>query len=62
MNGMSTILKILCRVIARRMEEGEELPHILRDYPKLTQEVTETILQELPSSIGKMRLFGFTAN
>ena len=38
MNGMSAILKILCRVIARRMEEGEELPNILRDYPKLTQE------------------------
>ena len=49
MNGMSAILKILCRVIARRMEEGEELPHILRDYPQLTQEETETILQELPS-------------
>ncbi|MFR8003017.1 MAG: hypothetical protein ACLU62_08865 [Hydrogeniiclostridium sp.] len=49
MNGMSAILKILCRVIARRMEEGEELPGILRDYPKLTQEETETILQELPS-------------
>ena len=38
MNGMSVMLKILCRVIARRMEKGEELPHILRDYPKLTQE------------------------
>ena len=49
MNGMSAILKILCRVIARRMEEGEELWAILRDYPKLTQEETETILQELPS-------------
>ena len=36
MNGMSAMLKILCRVIARRMEEGEELPHILQDYPKLT--------------------------
>lgn len=33
---MSAMLKILCRVIARRMEEGEELPNILRDYPKLT--------------------------
>lgn len=45
MNSMSTMLKILCRVIARRMEEGEELPHILQDYPKLTQEEKETILQ-----------------
>ena len=40
---MSTMLKILCRVIARRMEEGEELPNILRDYPKLTQEEKSTI-------------------
>ena len=38
MNGMSAILKILCRVIARRMEEGEELKSILLDYPKLTPE------------------------
>ncbi len=27
---MSAMLKILCRVIARRMEEGEELPHSFR--------------------------------
>ena len=40
---MNAILKILCRVIARRMEEGEELPHILQDYPKLTQEEKSTI-------------------
>ena len=35
---MNAILKILCRVIARRMEEGEELPGILQEYPKLTRE------------------------
>lgn len=46
MNSMSATLKILCRVIARRMEE-EELSDILRDYPKLTQEEKEAILQEL---------------
>lgn len=33
---MNAMLKILCRVIARRVEEGEELPHVLQDYPKLT--------------------------
>ena len=43
MNGMSAMLKILCRVIARRMEEGEELPRILLDYPKLTQEEKNAI-------------------
>ena len=36
MNGMSAMLKILCRVIERRMAEGEELKSILLDYPKLT--------------------------
>ena len=44
---MSAMLKILCRVIARRMEEGEELWAILRDYPRLTREEKETILQDL---------------
>lgn len=43
MNGMSAILKILCRVIARRMEEGEELKSILLDYPKLTPEEKNAI-------------------
>ena len=47
MSGMSAMLKILCRVIARRREEGEELSDILRDYPRLTREEKETILQEL---------------
>lgn len=40
---MNAMLKILCRVIARRMEEGEELPHVLQDYPKLTQEEKSAI-------------------
>ena len=44
---MSAMLKILCRVIARRREEGEELSDILQDYPRLTREEKETILQEL---------------
>ena len=38
MNGMSAMLKILCRVIERRMAEGEELKSILLDYPNLTPE------------------------
>lgn len=40
---MSAMLKILCRVIERRMAEGEELKSILLDYPKLTQEEKSTI-------------------
>ena len=45
MNSMSATLKILCRVIARRMEE-EELSDILRDYPRLTPEEKEDVFQE----------------
>ena len=46
MNSMSATRKILCRVIARRMEEGEELSDILRDYPRLTPEEKEAVFQE----------------
>lgn len=43
MSGMSAMLKILCRVIERRMAEGEELKSILLDYPKLMPEEKNAI-------------------
>lgn len=33
---MTIALNLLCRVIWRRLENGEELNMILQDYPKLT--------------------------
>lgn len=33
---MTTALKLLCRVIQRRLDNGEELNQILNSYPRLT--------------------------
>lgn len=33
---MSIMLTILCRVIQRRLDAGEQLDNILTDYPRLT--------------------------
>lgn len=35
---MTLTLKLLCRVVRRRVEAGEELTAVLEDYPKLTEE------------------------
>lgn len=35
---MTMALKLLCRVIRRRVEQGESLEAVLKDYPKLTEE------------------------
>lgn len=35
---MTVMLKILCRVIQRRMDTGEQLETIILDYPRLTAE------------------------
>ena len=35
---MTLALKLLCRVVRRRMTEGEALEAVLADYPKLTEE------------------------
>lgn len=35
---MTLALTLLCRVIRRRMQQGEDLEKILEDYPKLTWE------------------------
>lgn len=33
---MTTALSLLCRVVRRRLEKGEDLEAVLKDYPKLT--------------------------
>ena len=40
-------LKLLCRVVRRRGERGEELTEVLKDYPKLTEEQREEIVKAL---------------
>lgn len=40
---MTMALTLLCRVVRRRVEQGEDLEAVLRDYPKLTEEERETV-------------------
>ena len=35
---MSAALTLLCRVVRRRVERGEDLLVVLADYPRLTEE------------------------
>ncbi len=44
---MTLKLKLLCRVVRRRVERGEELTEVLKDYPKLTEEQREEIVEAL---------------
>ena len=44
---MSLALKLLCRVVRRRVENGEDLEAVLADYPKLTEEELTTVRQAL---------------
>ena len=34
---MTLKLKLLCRVVRRRVERGEDLSEVLKDYPRLTE-------------------------
>ncbi len=34
---MTMALSLLCRVVRRRVERGEDLEAVLADYPKLTE-------------------------
>lgn len=43
---MTTALKLLCRVVRRRVDKGEDLEAVLADYPKLT-EAEKATLREL---------------
>lgn len=40
---MTMALSLLCRVVRRRVEKGEELAAVLADYPRLTEEERETV-------------------
>lgn len=44
---MNLFLRMACRVIERRMEEGEPFEQIVVDYPKLTDEEIKQIQAEL---------------
>lgn len=44
---MSLALKLLCRVVRRRVENGEDLETVLADYPKLTEAERETMRQAI---------------
>lgn len=44
---MSTAVALLCRVVRRRVERGEDLSGVLKDYPKLTEEQWAEIVKAL---------------
>ena len=44
---MSTAVALVCRVARRRVERGEELTAVLKDYPKLTEEQRAEIVRAL---------------
>lgn len=40
---MTMALSLLCRVVRRRLEKGEDLEAVLKNYPKLTAEELEEV-------------------
>ena len=44
---MSTAVALVCRVARRRVERGEELTEVLKDYPRLTAEQRAEIVEAL---------------
>lgn len=44
---MSTAVALVCRVVRRRVERGEELTAVLKDYPRLTAEQRAEIVKAL---------------
>lgn len=44
---MTLKLKLLCRVVRRRVERGEELNAVLADYPRLTEKQKAEIIKAL---------------
>lgn len=44
---MSTAVVLVCRVARRRVERGEELTEVLKDYPRLTAEQRAEIVEAL---------------
>jgi len=44
---MSTAVALVCRVVRRRVERGEELPEVLKDYPRLTEKQRDEIVESV---------------
>ena len=44
---MTAMLRIVCRVISRRVEDGENMDRVLTDYPRLTPDEIAAIKAEL---------------
>lgn len=44
---MTAMLRIVCRVISRRVEDGENVDKVLTDYPRLTPDEIAKIKAEL---------------
>ena len=44
---MSTAVALVCRVVRRRVERGEELSAVLKDYPRLTEKQKAEIIEAL---------------
>lgn len=44
---MSTAVALLCRVARRRVERGEDLSEVLKDYPRLTEKQRAEIVEAL---------------
>lgn len=44
---MSTAVALLCRVARRRVERGEDLSEVLKDYPRLTEKQRAEIVKNV---------------
>lgn len=44
---MSTAVALLCRVARRRVERGEDLFEVLKDYPRLTEKQRDEIIENV---------------
>ena len=44
---MSTAVALVCRVARRRVERGEDLSEVLKDYPRLTEKQRAEIVETL---------------
>lgn len=44
---MSTAVALVCRVARRRVERGEDLSEVLKDYPRLTEKQWAEIVKNV---------------
>ena len=49
---MTIALSLLCRMVRRRVEQGEDLETVLADYPKLTDTEKDQVRAALGGSSG----------